>query len=288
MMRDYAADAKQTSRPFALVVSWASPHFPNYVPEPFASMYDPAKIPQWPSFGDRFTNKPYANERSRDAWGVTGVPWSEWSRIAARYYGIVSHVDGQIGRVIAEVDRLGIGNDTVVIYTSDHGDMTGAHGLFNKGGVPYEEIYHVPLIVRLPANARAGTEVRALVRNMDLMPTIVELAGETPASDLHARSLLPLMRGAATPWYEDLMFEFHGDIVGLYESRILRTDRYEFAYSVADRNELYDLEKDPFEITNVYGDPGYRDVRTTLSKRLLAWMAQTKDPTIKPARVVLG
>lgn len=176
----------------------------------------------------------------------------------------------------------------MVIYTSDHGDLTGAHGLFNKGGVPYEEIYHVPLIIRLPKAAHAGAEVKQLVRNMDIMPTIVEVAGEIPATGLHARSLLPLIRGDSTGWYSDLMFEFHGDIVGLYESRILRNDRYKFVYSVADRNELYDLEKDPSEITNVYDDASYRSVRTALSKRLLEWMEDVKDPIIKPARVVLA
>lgn len=97
MLRGYADGSADARKPFALVVSWASPHFPNYVPEPYASMYDPASIPQWASFHDKFVNKPYANVRLRDAWGVTGVPWSEWSRIVSHYYGMVSHVDSRSG-----------------------------------------------------------------------------------------------------------------------------------------------------------------------------------------------
>ena len=275
-------------RPFALTVSWASPHFPNYVPEPYASMYDPVRIEPWPSFGDRFENKPFANQRLRDAWGVRGVPWSEWSRIVAHYYAMISHVDAQIGRVIAELDRLNLADDTIVAYVSDHGDLTGAHGLFNKGGVPYEEIYHVPLIVRMPKSPAVGTRVDRFVRNMDLMPTILEAAGIAVPDHLHARSLMPYLAGNANLDGPDEVFmEFNSDIVGLYASRILRTRRFKLVYNIADRNELYDLSADPYELHNVYNVAGYASDRRVLAQRLLAWMRETNDPAVKPAHVIL-
>lgn len=286
LLREYAALARMGT-PFALCASWAQPHFPNFVPEPYASMYDPASIPPWPSFNDSYVDKPSTNAKLRDLWGVTGVEWAEWSRIVAHYYGSISHIDAQIGRLLKELDQLGLADNTVVVFAADHGDMTGAHGLFNKGGVPYEEIYRVPLVIRLPGGTRPIAR-NELVSNMDLMPTLIELAGASLPKHLHAKSLVPLLSDDGVEWPGDLMMEFHGDIAGFRSQRILRNARYKFVYNVLDRNELYDLDDDPHELKNVFEAPAYRAVRTALAKRLVERMNDTDDGLAKSAQVALG
>ncbi len=287
LLERYAADAARGT-PFFLRVDWSEPHWPHYVPEPFDSMYNPRDIPPWPNAQDAFANKPYANHRLREQWGVGDVPWAEWARLVARYYAAITELDASIGRLLDALRRLGLEENTVVVFCADHGDLTGSHGLFNKGPVMYEEIYRIPLIVRWPQGALRGARCEEMVHLHDLMPTLLEAARIEPPENLDGRSLLPLLRGhLPDDWYTECFCEYHGSELGLYSQRMVVTKTHKLVFNIPDRNELYDLQNDPHELNNVYDDPAYAEVRRELAERLIAWLEGTGDMMDRWGPVVL-
>ena len=265
--------------PFFLRVDFEGPHHPYMPPERFAAMYDPASIPPWPNFEEDLRSKPTAQARLLEQRGVAGWTWSDWAPVVARYYGFVSYIDEEIGRLLAALERLGLHQDTVVIHTADHGDMTGSHGgQFNKGPLMYDEVCRVPLLVRDPRRAVTGTRP-APIGSLALMPTILDLAGVAPPTGLHVDSLVPFISDPDRAPSDAAAFaEYHGEEWGLYSQRMIRTADAKYVYSPHGMDELYDLAADPHELINRIDDPGYAELRAELRGRLLAWMVRTDDP----------
>ena len=281
--------------PFFLRVDFEGPHHPYMPPRRFASLYDPAAIPPWPNFEDNRSPKPTAQARLLEQRGVAGWSWSDWQPVVARYLEFVAFMDSEIGRILDAVDRLGLGDTTVVVHTADHGDMTGSHGgQFNKGPLMYEEVCRVPLLVRHPW---AGTGVRREpVGSPALMPTILDLAGVPLPDGLHVESLLPELAaedpgartGAATaqaaaaaadePASRAAFAEYSGEEWGLYTMRMIRTATAKYVYSPHGMDELYDLQADPHELLNLVDDPAAGPLRRDLREQLREWMIRTRDP----------
>jgi arylsulfatase A-like enzyme len=265
--------------PFLLRVDFEGPHHPYMPPQRYADMYDPASIPPWPNFDEDLTGKPAAQRRLLEQRGVAGWGWSEWQPVVARYFGFVSFIDAEVGRVLEAIDRLHLAEDTVVIHTADHGDMTGSHGgQFNKGPLMYDEVGRVPLIVRNPRTPVSGA-CRAPVGSLALMPTILDLAGLTPPAGLHVESLLPGIVDPAWHPVDDAAYaEYHGEEWGLYSQRMIRTSRAKYVYSPHGLDELYDLSADPHERVNRIDDPAHGRLLVELRARLREWMLRTNDP----------
>jgi len=142
----------------------------------------------------------------------------------------------------------------------------------------YDDTYRIPLVVRGPGVAGAGRVCTDLVSLMDLMPTFLELADVSVPPDIDARSLWPALRDEDTDAREAVFGEYHGDEMGLYSQRMVRTDRYKYVFNAPDGDELYDLAADPHELQNLVDHPDYRDVRAGLRDRLSDWMRETDDP----------
>jgi len=262
-------DCGHLDAPFFHRTDFVGPHHPYTVPEPYTSMYDPDDIEPWGSFDDAYADKPQVHENYLDYRGVADMEWDDWAEAVAKYFGFVTFIDDQIGRIVDALDDLDL-DDTAVFHAADHGDFTGSHRQFNKGPMMYEETYHVPLLVRWPGVVEPGSECGEFVRLLDLMPTFLEMAGVTPPENIDGRSILPLLRGERlADWPDSLFAEYHGDEFGLYSQRMVRTDRYKFVYNAPDVNELYDLANDPDELDNLVDDPDYRDVRADLEATLL-------------------
>lgn len=288
LLRDYAPQARD---PFALRLDFPGPHHPHIVPEPFASMYPATEIPEWGNFRDTFAGKPHAHAKHVRYRGVDHFTWEMWQRVVAKYFGFVTMIDQQIGRVLAALEELGLANSTIVCYTTDHGDFTGSHRQFNKGPLGYLEVYHVPLIVRWPGRVQPGRVCREHVVTLDLAPTVLAWAGVGHPSPerLDGRSLVPLLEGRPpADWPQEAVSEYHGEEYGLYSQRIVHTERYKLVYNCWDLSELYDLQEDPFELRNLYVEPGLADVRRDLEGRLLAWMQQTNDQFFRWSQRMLG
>ena len=191
-------------------------------------------------------------------------------------------MDAEIGRVIDAAHRLSPTN-TCILFTSDHGDLMGAHRLGGKGPVMYDEITRVPLIVEMPGRDRAGQTVPAPASHIDLLPTLLEMAGLPIPPILEGQSLLPLLRGvgqnerAAVIGFQRYEIE-HDSWGGFQPVRCLVTQRHKLVLNLLHSDELYDLEQDPAELNNLITDPAAAALRDDLHDRLLDWMNTRRDP----------
>ncbi len=275
LLERYAADGA----PFCCQLNYFGPHYPHYLPEPYHSIYDPRQIPQWENFDSRPTT-PHAGYRwLRQRWGAPSDDWSHYARIVAAQYGQVTLLEHEIQRVLNALDRLGLAESTMVIFTADHGELAGAHGLLQKGAVAYDELYHLPLIARWPGTIEAGSACDEMVSLIDLMPTMLEVGGVPRPPDGPARSIVPLMTGQ-TPvdWPQEVFCEYLAHQAGDMELKILRTKTHKLAVNLSDRDELFDLVDDPQERENRIDDSAHAGVRSQLATRLLNHMRQTEDP----------
>jgi arylsulfatase A-like enzyme len=265
--------------PWLLRLDFHGPHFPNVVPEPYKSMYDPAAIPPWPNAADPLDGKPAVQRIKQRHWRTDRMSWADWQPLVATYFGEISLIDAQVGRVLERLDDLGLADDTLVVWTTDHGDTIGAHGICNKDYTMYEEIYLVPLIMRWPGVIAPGSRSDRYVHHfLDLFATFSELAAGAVPAGSHGRSLLPILKGEpADDWPLEAFCEFHGSHMGLYSMRLLRDDRYSYVYHTNDIDELYDHESDPHQLKNLAGEPAAGEVLWALRRRMVDWMARTDD-----------
>jgi len=269
------------SSPFFIRWDPYGPHLPNVVPEPYYSLYPPDSIPPWPSFPDPLQGKPFIQAQMRRTWGVDGWQWPDWAPLVSAYLAQITLMDAQIGRVLTELDDLGLAESTLVVYTCDHGDLCGGHGMIDKHHVMYDDVVHVPLILRWPAGADPGRVCEAFVSHeLDLAATFCDMAGAPLPDTFQGSSLLPLLRGAPAPTRADIFSTYYGSQFGLYSSRMVRDRRWKYVWNATAEDELYDLLQDPAEIHNRAGDPSLREVAERLRHRLVAWMEETSDPLL--------
>ncbi|HEY65623.1 MAG TPA: sulfatase-like hydrolase/transferase [Caldilineae bacterium] len=267
--------------PFFIRWDPSEPHLPNVVPEPYGSMYPPAEIPPWPSFPDPLIGKPYIQAQQRRTWKVDGWTWDDWAPVVSRYLGEITLMDAQIGRVLDALDRLGLAENTLVIYTTDHGDLCGGHGMIDKHFIMYDDVVRVPLIMRWPGHIVPGSRCDAFVaHSIDLATTFCEVARVSVPETFQGLSLLPLMAGEPDNGRQDIFATYHGNQFGLYSQRMVRDRRWKYVWNATAEDELYDLESDPGELHNLAADPAYRDELARLRRRLVAWMEETGDPLL--------
>jgi len=270
--------ARDRERPFFLSVNFHGPHLPYRTHEPFTSMYDPQSIPPWRAFGDTLEKKPFQHRRMREYWDTEGLPWSWWQPVVAAYFGVISMIDAQIARLLARLEELNFAANTLVCYTTDHGDTCGDRGMFDKGYTMYEEIYHIPLIIRWPGRVCAGAVCRAFVNSIDLAPTLLEVAGADPFTKCDGRSLVPLLHGEVPKdWPQEVVCEFHGMQWSLTSQRMIRNDEYKYVWNGTDRDELYHLANDPAELVNIADEPASQKVKRDMHERLFTKMWEAGD-----------
>jgi len=258
---------RHRDEPFALVLSWGPPHDPyDQVPETFLSMYH----------ADRMRLRPNV----RFARGETEA---SRRRVVAQYYAAISALDTCLGRLMAALEALGLSERTLVVFTSDHGDMLGSQGMRNKEQ-PWEESILVPLVLRCPRLLPAGVRCDALIGIMDLMPTMLDLLGKDPPAGLDGRSLAPLLRGepGATPASVPIGIHVPVDqavAAGLAEWRGVRTARHTYARLQSGRGwVLYDNREDPFQLHNLVDDMAHAALLEQLERELSGWLERLDDP----------
>jgi arylsulfatase A-like enzyme len=266
LMERYAADRQETDKPFFLELNFFGPHLPYVIPDEYFDLIDPAVVVLPKSISETFEGKPPVQKNYSAHWTFDTMPIEVTRKLIAVYWGYVSLIDAQIGRVMDAMERLGLVDDTAVFFSCDHGEFTGAHRLHDKGPAMYEDIYHTPGIVRIPGGP-AGQVRTEFVSLLDCTATILDIAGldTTPAID--SRSLLPLVEGGDVAWQHDIVCEFHGHHFP-YPQRMLRNDRYKLIVNPDSTNELYDLLIDPDELQNVYLHPEMHVIRSTMMRRL--------------------
>ncbi len=272
--------AGDPQRPWALVVATEAPHDPYLAPRELYDRYDPDAIDLPPNFRDDLSDRPAIYRRIRGAWD--GLSEREVREAIACYYATCTLLDDQVGRLLAALDATGQAGDTVVVFCSDHGDYLGAHGLFLKGVPAFEEAYRVPLILRGPG-VPEGRAVAGPVGLIDLGTTLVRLLlGEDYPS--HGRDLARYLGdGDPATAVGEAFAEFHGQRLR-YTQRVLWRDRWKYVFNGFAEDELYDLEGDPFEGTNLAGDPAHAATLRSMAARLWGIVRDTDDRTLGDAQ----
>ena len=293
-----AAHAQHT--PFFIWSSYHDPHPPYCVPEPWASMYDPADMEVGRFVDGEFDDMPPPHRLTREAenrfgeFNVDGhgnhgyhphigVNEDQLKAAQAIYYGMISFMDHWIGRTLDKLEELGILDDTLIVFTTDHGHFLGEHGLVAKGPFHYEDVIRVPMIAAFGDRFPPGTTNRHLQSLVDLAPTFLRAAGradQPPA--MQGLDQLTAWRGEAPPPRDHAIVENHHNASDAVHLKTLVTERYKLTvYRGRSWGELFDLEQDPGEIRNRYHDPDYAAVRAQLMTQLIQADLQ-REPAAQP------
>lgn len=246
-------------QPFLVVLALAEPHLPCTPSEPFASMFEPSDVEKWGGFDDLFEDKPYIQKQMTRNWMLEDHDWEAWSACVARYYASIAQMDDAMGNVIRHLEETGLTNDTVIIYTADHGDMCGSHRMLDKHYIMYDDVVHVPLIVRWDGHFPVRRTNEFVHNFLDLHETILELAGAVSQEDSDGESLMLQLMG--TDLGRDYAIStYNGQQFGLYNQRMIRTENYKYIWNLTDVDELYDMKKDPYELHNMIHKKEYADI----------------------------
>lgn len=280
---DMLEELSRSGSPWHARINFNEPHPPCRPSEPFASLYDPKQVPEWGSFRDTFENKPYIQQQQLLNWGIENYTWEDWAPTVARYYGIISQMDDAVGIIMQTLAQLGEDENTIVIYTSDHGDMCGGHRMMDKHHILYDDVVKVPLAIRYPGVVAAGQRNDAFVYNaLDLPPTLLELLDLPLREEFHGRSLLPLLEGdLPEDWRTSAVSTYNGQQFGLYVQRMLRTMEWKYIWNPTDRDELYDMVNDPNELVNRIADPDCQETVAGLRRSLHEELKRTGDGILR-------
>lgn len=270
--------------PFFSWVSFCTPHTPLDPPRPYDTMYDPSAVPpphrrqgeleekprRWVDHIARTIHAlPFTSADSSLPGGMENAykrfPLAKTQRMRAAYYGEVSHLDAQVGRLTDALKRRGLYENTVIVFTSDHGDYCGNNWAFYKSAGLYDSLIRVPLVVRWPGLGSRGGATGALASLVDIMPTVLDAAGVPAPGDLDGRSLRPLLVGDVANWRQEVLVECGA-------SHAVVTREWKMVCWGDGTEELYDRVNDPHDLHNVAGEPSLRSTREQLRARLEAWL----------------
>ncbi len=294
--------------PWFAHVSFLSPHPPFVVPKPYNEMYDPAAGPAFGRAADWLAEArshpwlDYQLARQRKDTFIVGAQglvreWTdaEFRTIRSIYYGMISEVDDQLGRLWQALRQADAWDDTVIVLTSDHAEMMGDHYMLGKGGY-FDQSYHVPLIVRDPdATGAAGTLVDRFTEAVDVLPTLLDLIGGQKPHWLDGRSLSPFLRGVAPSDWRDCAhweFDFRSIADGGPETHfgcastecslaVLRSERFKYVHLGGGLPALlFDLQEDPHELIDRSNDPAFLRIRLELAERMLSWRSVHLDQAL--------
>lgn len=296
--------------PFILFVNFLEPHMPFHSPRD--AQYDRNEIPLPENFYHELTkDQPLKLHLLQQAYyenGYEGKPLKteeDWKDIIARYWGLVSLVDDQLGKILDTLEQCGLWEDTIIVYTSDHGDMMGSHRLLAKC-VMYEEAIKVPLLLKIPQIEYNGRLIENPVSQVDLMPTLLEAMGQTPQVHLEGFSWIPFLAGGGELHEKDVFVEWNGgnngcgadapgqvDIVECWREtraddeivRVMQTpvrtvitpDGWKYNWSFDKVDELYNLKIDPLEKENLTDRPEYSELIKDLRGKIRRWQMRTGD-----------
>lgn len=268
-----------------------------------AKMYEDIDIPLPETFNDDYktrcaaarqqemTIEYHLNEKDlkmKPPEGLAGQELKKWKyqRYIKDYLRCVASVDDNVGRLLDYLDSLGLAENTIIFYTSDQGFYLGDHGWFDKRFM-YEESLRMPLLVRYPKEIKAGSISNDIVLNLDFAPTFLDLADVAVPSDMQGHSIRSLLKGSTPEDWRTSMYYHYYEYPAVHSVKRhygIRTKRYKlihFYYDI-DAWELYDLEKDPNELNNLYDDPAYSDIVKQLKTELERLRKEFKDTTKAP------
>ena len=265
-------------QPFFFWVSFCNPHMPFDPPAPFDRMYDPSDIDVPPDFDmDQRSRIPEFRTSSGQA-DFGSLDESVLRQVMARYYGTISLVDREVGRILDALEGKGILDDTIVVFLADHGEMLGHRNVLWKGRMLYDHLVRTPFIVRYPRELRGGQIVSDLIQAVDLAPTLLDYAGVDGHAGMQGMSLRRLLRKDSVQWRQWAFAES-------LNMKMVRTPGWKLIhYGGKPYGELYYIAKDPLELDNLWDDPHWAGKRAELTSLLADILIETEDPLPLPAR----
>ncbi|WP_130859615.1 sulfatase family protein [Gracilibacillus phocaeensis] len=294
LLDEYTNDKK----PFFLWSSFFDPHPPYLVPEPWDTMYDPSEltIPTGKQ-GEHNNNPPHfqmTQEENPDfsaymetGYGIhgyhthKGLDKVEHQRLTATYYSMVSLMDKYIGKILDKLDELGIADETIVIFTSDHGHFFGQHGLQYKGGFHYEDLIKIPFIARYPQHIPAGVKNSAMLSLVDLTPTFLDFANQQIPYQMSGKSQKKVWLGEERAVRDHVIIEFRHEPTTIHQKTYV-DKRYKITfYYNQTYGELFDLKNDPFEYNNLWNQEEFQGLKQELMMKYI-WAEMGKEPLFMP------
>ena len=285
-VEEHAPGTERAAQPWLMSLNCFDPHPPFDPPHEYMAHFDPDQMP-----GPLFRESDLENQQK-----LASVIFQskarrpeefDAKRVQAAYYAMIELIDDNVGRLLAALERTGQRENTLIVFTSDHGEALGDHGLLQKGCRLYEGLTRVPLLFCWPGHVQAGLGSDALVELVDVVPTLLDLAGLPYPARMHGRSLLRIMTGSADPAYhrDFVRAEYYQALGGriragfpIEHATMGRDRRYKLVvYHGHEPGELFDLQEDPGEFVNLWDDPGHARVRHELMKRCLDSLALVVD-----------
>ena len=272
--------ARKQGRPFCALISTNAPHDPYCVPKEVYDLYEGDTLSLPESFRDSLADRPAIYRRMRSA--LAGLTEADFLKTIRCYYAYCTLVDIQIGRLVRYLKENGLYDDTLIVCTSDHGDMMGAHGMMMKSVESFEEIYHIPLVMKLPGQRRAGEKKDFYMSTTEIAPTLLDLAGCRPLANKYAgESVVPWIEGKKTD-RRSAYSEFFGQRFS-FTQRIVWQDGFKYVFNAFDYDEFYDLTADPHELRNLTDDPAYAEKKKELCKKMWKTVIDTDDSSLADA-----
>lgn len=299
---DAVGDAREGDQPFFLWLSYPDPHPPYVVAEPYASMYRGQDLGEPVMRIGELDDKPLRQRVSQRLMRAADYSSEELRRLREIYYGMISFVDDEVGRFTDALHETGIAEDTIVVFTSDHGDYLGDHGMVRKSPAMYDCLVRVPMFIRWPGHIVPTRVTETLVESIDLAPTLLELAGVTPLSRAEGSSVAPVLNGQTKSHkshvfgvygsegvaytqaevdaadFEEVMTRPHpwmGEVTMRGRMAMVRTLDWKLVHYGNGEGELYDLRHDPHELVNRYEEPGNATIRAGLTQTLVNFLLDT-------------
>jgi len=263
---------------FFLFVGFEKPHPEWYAPAAFHALYDPAKVTLPETLREKAPGIPESISRRQTA--ADRYTDDQVRGAMAAYYANVSCLDAKVGRVLEALERLGLAEKTLVVYTTDHGDMLFEHGMVQKHCF-YEPAVAVPLVMACPGLVPAGVVRDHVVGFIDLFPTLLDLTGLAHPDGLEGTSLTDVLTGEAPEEGRAAFAEFYKR--GISE-RMVRTAEWKYIHMEGEIPQLYDERNDPLERTNLAPDPAYAEVCRELRERVLAGWEMPDADVIRPPK----
>jgi arylsulfatase A-like enzyme len=271
-----------SAEPWCLFVGAIAPHDPYIVAQRYLDLYDIDDVPLPESYADEMADKPAIYRRMRDM-RFGQLSQREVREAIRHFWAYCTYLDDLFGRLLDALEQTGQAGNTLVLYCSDHGDYCGEHGLFAKGIPSFRGAYHVPAVCRWPNRiVDPGRRVDAFVSLADFAPTFLEAAGVTTKSHMTGASLVPFLHGEVpADWREELHTQCNG-VELYYTQRSVMTRPFKYVFNGFDRDELYDLQRDPHEMVNLADDPAHESIKREMWRRMWRFAYREDDSAINP------
>jgi arylsulfatase A-like enzyme len=300
---DYLDDhvTNHADQPFFLFASFPDPHHPFTPPGKYWDMYDPTEVDLPSSFPrDGQPSNPLARwvyenrgPNAENRWGpaVAAMNEKEAREALALTYGMISMIDDKVGAIIAKLEKLGLTEDTVVIYSSDHGDFQAAHGLIFKGPMHVDNVVRVPFVWVDPTSDKPTSATQALGSTLDIAQTILDRAGVEPYNGIQGHSLVDIVSGSQEKCRDAVLIEESGQRTifgfdGPVRARTAITDDWRITiYHNEEYAELFDLKNDPDEMKNLWDDPAYYETKLEMMEVLARLQLEHGDTSPLPDKL---